>query len=424
MTNVVYLSKLLFRLRIEKSKAASLRLYITSEAYFSIKPPNSDVIETILFVVHEMPEAGVLQGLEGALISTVHALGAEAGTLGMTLSLSQTEEDVLRSILYTVVVLKSVRILWMNWNQCQHDVFFVDWSEMDSTASGEATSRANSLNWRSVLLSKEWLAMQTRRRVSPPMTVVMTLLLLQILGGWRVYIPKSRGYYWAYDAIVWWSSYGALFVINWIKYKIFGYNPTEKISKICTGVNMSLLVFQEEYYAHYVHGRDELDGLGKFSGSLTFCRIVCAAQFRDAYKKLSNTQHTLHHQDDPVSNKVILSKFIAAFIERALDGLNWVARERSLAETLLNIELMNTEGSNTSWMLYDASSTPSCFDVTWWGEEWTLITFEAMLFGCLSNAFNSSLTSALTTILTWQIGKNIRDWLSYKNLMKKINVQM
>ncbi|CAH1640419.1 unnamed protein product [Spodoptera littoralis] len=336
-TNYVYLRTMEIKLQIERDKASpsSLRVQVSVELSYASKSPLSESVTTTLKVVHVMPEAGVHRGLEiwggvlgclltlyamvqwrgvAAWFSTLHALAAEAGTLGLTLPLSNAEERIIMAFVYTAVSLKAVKVAWINFNQCRCDVFFLD----------------------------------------------------------------CQGYKWAVATIAWWSSYITLLSSRWVVDRALG-SPTAALAKICSSVGLSLLVFEEEHYAHYIHGRGTTSCV---SGGLR-----------------STTQ--------------------------ALDGLSWVASERTVFERLLNVELNTREAGNTSTLLYDPDeSTPSCFAVTWWGEEWSLATFEAMLFGSLMMATNEPLIAALVTLLVWQTMMRLRRGFGNRNQREKTDIQM
>ncbi|KAJ8717410.1 hypothetical protein PYW08_005809 [Mythimna loreyi] len=326
ITNTVYLRKLVIRLQIERDKSSpsSLRVHISVEPSYATKSPLSETIIMTLKVVHIMPEAGVHRGLEiwggvlgcfltlyamvqwrgvvrrgglyaavvpllmgavadtlyfSAWFSTLHALAAEAGTLGLTLPLSRAEERIIQAFVYTAVSLKAVKVAWFNFNQCRCDVFFLDWSEYNAPFKGAtATDRYNS--WRASTLAREWSGLQTTRRVSPGYTVTLTLLVLHFMSPWQAYLPPSQGYRWAVATIAWWASYITLLSTRWVANRILG-SPTAALPKICTSVGLSLLVFEEDYYAHYVHGRnDDSKELRSMAGPLATCRVVCAPQLR------------------------------------------------------------------------------------------------------------------------------------------------
>lgn len=71
---------------------------------------------------------------------------------------------------------------------------------------------------------------------------------------WQSVLPKSEGYKWTIATIAWWSSYVVVFLVQIIVEKLRG-SPPNKLQKTCTALEISMLVFQEELYAHYVHGR-------------------------------------------------------------------------------------------------------------------------------------------------------------------------
>ncbi|CAG9563821.1 unnamed protein product [Danaus chrysippus] len=94
---------------------------------------------------------------------------------------------------------------------------------------------------------------------------------------------------------------------------------------------------------------------------------------------------------------------------KALDSLSWVASERTVLERLLDIELTDREGGNTSILLYDDNvSIPSLLSTTWMGEECSLATFDAMVFGCILIASEQYLLAALLTAIVWKENVDVK----------------
>ncbi|CAH2089757.1 unnamed protein product [Euphydryas editha] len=462
-TDTIYLRHLFFQIRLDRNVAAisSLRLQMSIEAQYATKSPLTDIITTSISVKHEMPTAGVLRGLEicggvfcsfltlyalvqwrgvvkrgglvvvivplltssvadglyfAALFSTLHALAAEAGTLALTLPLSETEERVIKVVIYIVVCLKALKVLWINWNQCRCDIFFVDWSKYNLPTK-DLIIQSKSNNWKESFLAKEWMSIQTKRRVSPGFTATSTLLISHLLEPWYSNISKSQGYKWVIASIIWWSSYVILFCIKFLIDKL-NKSPSTGLTKICSDLELSLLVFQYEYYGHYVDGRNEdLTDFRPRTHALQTCRLLFSPQLRDVYKKLTTNGYLENHE----SNHALLSQFLCAFFERALDGLNWVASERTIFEKLLDVELVTREGGNTSVLLYDNDvTTPSYYTVTWWGEEWTLATFDCMLFSCVLMMTGHLVLATVVTLIMWQIMKSARSYFGSLNVKNKI----
>ncbi|CAH0696027.1 unnamed protein product [Spodoptera exigua] len=424
-TNYVFLRTMEMKLQIERDKASpsSLRVQVSVEVSYASKSPFSESIVTTLKVTHVMPEAGVHRGLEiwggvlGCLL-TLYAMVQWRGVVrrgGLYISVLPLMAAAISDTFYF-----AIKVAWFNFKQCRCDVFFLDWSEYNPPYKGAVTEKYS--NWRASTLAREWSRMQTMRRVSPGYTASLALLVLHLLEPWRSYLPPSQGYKWAVATIAWWSSYITLLSCRWGVDRILG-SPTTGLPKICSSVGLSLLVFEEEHYAHYIHGRnDDSKDLRSIAGPLAACRVVCAPQLRIVYKQLSLSIPALGETE---SRQSLLSRFLAAFFERALDGLSWVASERTVLERLLNVELNTREAGNTSTLLYDPDeSTPSCLAVTWWGEEWSLVTFEAMLFGSLMVATDEPLIAVLVTLLVWQVMMRLRRGLGNRNQREKTDIQM
>ncbi|CAG9563816.1 unnamed protein product [Danaus chrysippus] len=329
----------------------ALKVQLLVEIQYALKHPSYDTITTSIIVEHQTPDAGVTANLEisGAVLSSIfvvysllqcrgatrrgarhfiivplfcgfvadalyiatfisslHAFCSEAGTLSVTLPLSEDEEHLIRSMIYTVLTMK-------------------------------------------------------------------------FLNQYESYPSNSQGYKWVMATLVWWISYCCVSLVFILKEKFFTPNTT-RLSKLCINLEISLLVFQYEYHAHYVNGRnDDLD-IRSMSQTLPHCRLICSPHLRNAFVKLKNSSD----YTDGFTNHTLLSQFLGAFFERALDGLSWVASERTVLERLLDIELTEREGGNTSILLYDNNvSIPSLLSTTWMGEEWSLATFDAMVFGCI-----------------------------------------
>nr|XP_026495411.1 meckelin-like [Vanessa tameamea] len=372
----------------------------------------------LCFVVVPLLSSCIADGLYFAiLISAFHTLVAEAGTLALTLPLSQAEEQAIEAIVYSVICLKVLKVFWINWNQCRCDIFFIDWTKYNPPIR-DVFIQNKSKNWKEAILAKEWMSKQTKRRVSPGFTAVSTLLILHLLDQTSINLSKSQGYKWVIASVTWWSCYTILLCIRILIDK-FIKSSSIKLTKICSDLELSLLIFEHENYAHYVDGRNEdLIDFRPTVHALQTCRVVCSPQLRNVYKKLSNNGELDHN-----SNRALLSQFLSAFFERALDGLNWVASERTIFEKLFDVEFMEREGGSTSVLLYDGDvTTPSCFAVTWWGEEWTLATFDSMLFGCIVIMTGNSVLSALITLITWQIMKCTRDFFGNLNVKNKVGL--
>ncbi|XP_053615163.1 meckelin-like isoform X2 [Plodia interpunctella] len=470
VSTTVYLRTLIIKIMIQRDKSlsSSLRGQISAEVQYATKSI-SDTVTTVFRVEHDLPTAGIIRGLEiwGGILgvlstlyalvqwrgnvrrggflfslvpllggtvadalyfavwfSSLHALAAETGTLGMTLPLSRYEEHIIKSFVFSAVSLKFLRVTWMNWNQCRCDVFLLDWSEYNSPFGKDGVTIEQSNLWKVGTLAREWSSVQTKRRAHPGYTVTLALAILYFMSPWQTYLPKSKGYQWTLATIAWWTSYTSVLLVMFVADKTFG-SPAKTLPKVCSGLGVSLIVFQEDFYAHYVHGRnEESKEMRAMTGPLATCRVVVAPQLRAVYKQLSGPEAAITlGVNEPAHS--LLTQFLAAFFERALDGLNWVASERSVLERLLDVEMNARESGSTSCLLYDPDdNAASCFAVTWWGEEWALGTFDAMLFGAIVMAADETLTAAVVTLAVWKILKHLRTIFGNRNLRLKTKVDI
>jgi hypothetical protein len=74
------------------------------------------------------------------------------------------------------------------------------------------------------------------------------------MSSWEQYIQESQAYKWAVAGIAWWGAYAIVLVFRWTLDRTVG-SPPASIPRVCKEVGLSLLVFEEEHYVHYVHGR-------------------------------------------------------------------------------------------------------------------------------------------------------------------------
>nr|XP_032519930.1 uncharacterized protein LOC116772016 [Danaus plexippus plexippus] len=438
-------------LRIDRDvySEGALKVQLLLEIQYALKHPSSDTITTSIIVEHQMPDAGVTTNLEisGAVLSSIfvvyslvqwrgatrrganhfiivplfcgyladalyiatfisslHALCSEAGTLSVTLPLSKDEEHLIRSMIYAVLSMKFLKVLWIHWNQCRCEVIFIDWSQYNPL------ERAPSIKenyWKIDLLVSELMSMQTKRRVPPSYTVTITVFALYLLNQYESYPSNSQGYKWVMATLVWWIFYCCVSLVFILKEKFFTTNTT-RLGKLCINLEISLLVFQYEYYAHYVNGRNDDLEMRSISHTLPHCRLICSPHLRNAFVKLKNSSDYI----DGLANQTVLSQFLGAFFERALDGLSWVANERTVLERLLDIELTEREGGNTSILLYDNNvSIPSLFSTTCRKNIYK--KKKKMVFGCILIASEQYLLAALLTAVVWRIKKCMRMFFSY-----------
>ncbi|XP_048483890.1 uncharacterized protein LOC105391396 [Plutella xylostella] len=467
ITSTVYLRIFTVFLKVqrEKTKSGGMVVSVSVEAQYASKSPVSTSVPVSFRVHCDLPPAGVLRGLEiwggvfgaflavyaviqwrgavkrgalyisllpimtgciadalyfAALFSSLHTAAAEAGAPG--LPLSRGEEHTVAAFIYAAISLKIVKVAWVNWKQCNCDIFFLDWSEYNPQTKVSPVLEKSSA-WKTAMVAREWSLMQARRRVHPGFTVALTLILIHLTSPWLAALPPSAACRWALHSACWWAGYLLLAGARWLSDRLMT-SPAATLPRLCEGLGVSVLVFQEELYAHYVHGRnDDSPDARALAGPLSSCRVVCAPQFRTVYKQLSVSGPS--YLGDNEARRALLSRFLAAFFERALDGMRWVGCERSLLERLLDVEVTSREAGATSVLLYDPQdNTASCFMMTWWGEEWSLVTLDAALLGVALVSGGEPLLAGLVVLCAWQVSSRLRHWLGCRNVKKKTDVHI
>lgn len=102
-----------------------------------------------------------------------------------------------------------------------------------------------------------WLLSSFIKKVYHLGRSLLAMQPLQFISPWQQHVPSSHSYKWALPSVAWWLAYCLLLLGRWLRDKLFG-APSAVLPRLCSAAGVSLLVFQEENYAHYVHGRLEI----------------------------------------------------------------------------------------------------------------------------------------------------------------------
>lgn len=78
-----------------------------------------------------------------------------------------------------------VEIVRLIWKQTTIDIFLVDWEKprilSNQKPSGiTATQKQTVSIWRSYFVANEWAEIQTKRKISFPLQLLLTILLLKV----------------------------------------------------------------------------------------------------------------------------------------------------------------------------------------------------------------------------------------------------
>uniref|UniRef100_A0A2S2RB76 Meckelin n=1 Tax=Sipha flava TaxID=143950 RepID=A0A2S2RB76_9HEMI len=110
---------------------------------------------------------------------------------------SQDLEAVVNRYVVVAFLLKIVELVRLIWKQTSIDIFLVDWEKPrilpNQKQIGTMTTQKQTVSiWRSYFVANEWAEIQTKRKISLPMQLVFTVLLLKIYGleNWAAAEPE------------------------------------------------------------------------------------------------------------------------------------------------------------------------------------------------------------------------------------------
>uniref|UniRef100_A0A8D8X0C7 Meckelin n=1 Tax=Cacopsylla melanoneura TaxID=428564 RepID=A0A8D8X0C7_9HEMI len=267
-------------------------------------------------------------------------------------------------------------------------------------------------------------------------------------------------------------TYVLVYLTQWLLligvYENFIKNGIHQFVDLCSVANVSVFILTMENYGFYIHGRsahgfadtdmesmatqmlrEEEDlvghrGLLPGTEQQTF-EMSVPRQLRSYYKRvmapLSMSQHPnsqagagsmtaalkmkslmgggggggvdINRSVQAYNN---MNRFLAAFLEHALKDLDYHVKDKMFVEALLDIEFSDAAADKGVFYIDNGHSFDS---VLFYGAEFSLFSFELMLFTSVLIWFDNSLTAGLVTIFVAKIIAYIRDLGGKSNLAKK-----
>ncbi|XP_077294950.1 meckelin [Arctopsyche grandis] len=286
----------------------------------------------------------------------------------------------------------------------------------------------------------------------------------------------SPAYQLAASGLIFLSLYSIQLMLSLFLYERYIKNAILDFMDVCSIANVSLLILDAPLHGYYLHGRSihatcETDARGLQPGlPYRAFSIRCTPDFRLYFSRLSTHmvingvkwqwQHHMSTADDrpnldssataglnsarkssgrssrredsdmagnglpSVINHreqaaKLINKFLTAFLDHALEDLDYEVREKHFLERIFDIELMD-EGNYKTLFLYNTSGDSQSFQRTiWYGQEWTLVTFDLYLFCLVQITTGSYVVAALVTAVVWKFLEMCRQYAGKKNLAKK-----
>ncbi|KAJ9575177.1 hypothetical protein L9F63_025870, partial [Diploptera punctata] len=392
--------------------------------------------------------------------------------------LSTHQQDVvIRNYIIAAFSLKIVEIIYMISRQVSIDIFFIDWERPrarsstihpQSQALPENTEQPVSI-WRTYFVANEWNEIQAKRKTSLIFQLLVTVFFLKVVGieNWAVADPDLHTSTPEYmndspPSLICRFAVGlcvflTVYLVQWIFfmaiYERYIKNFIQEFADICSMANVSVFILALENFGFYIHGRsahgfadtdmqtmlgqlqrEEEDlcghrGLLPGSDQQTF-QMAIPMQLRSYYRKVMaplssrlsmagagglRNKMMSGNMDRSIQAYHNMNKFLAAFLEHALKDLDYDVREKTFVESLLDIEFTEIFEKG---ILY-SDSGHSFDNVLFYGNEFTLVTFDIILFSFVEILFHDFLLAAVVTAFCAQILVIIRKVGGKRNLAKK-----
>ncbi|XP_063221567.1 meckelin isoform X2 [Bacillus rossius redtenbacheri] len=379
------------------------------------------------------------------------------------------QERLVASYVVSAFVLKAVAVAHLVWRQVTVDIFLLDWER--PRAGGSVSV------WRTCLVANEWNEIQTSRRVSPALQLLCTVFLLEVVGlkFWATPDPElhlsppahvqqnmptlSVTCRFAVGILV----YLFVYILQWLFavgiYERYIKNELYSFVDICSMANISVFIMAWENYGFYIHGRsphgfadtdlqtvlrqlrrEEEDlcghrGLLPGSDHQTF-EMALPARLRQLYsqavspltqmsqvsKRLSLTaaggqraRMASSDLDIAVQTYRSVNKFLTAYLEHALKDIDYEVTEKTFMESLMDIEFTENAGKG----MFYIDNGHSFGKVIFYGNEFTLATFELILFSFVDIMFQNFLLAAIVVAVVGKTVALVRKVCGKKNLAKK-----
>ncbi|CAH8598091.1 unnamed protein product [Schistosoma curassoni] len=320
--------------------------------------------------------------------------------------------------------------------------------------------------WRIIYVANEWNEIQTYRKTSCLITIACVLILMQVIGlenlassdaksnvvlnSYEYQSPQSR----IFRIALILSIFSVIGIIQWLfsitLWERCFSDKLRSFADLCSVANVSVFLFAQSNFGYYIHGhsptgRSDVDlggitqmlsienegiapkrGITPDSNDHTY-RMALPSGLRQTFNRLytpllnltlNTDKYGKHASPQAITNEVYhnINRYLKRFISRDdPDGLRYRIVRRKAFEDILDGEFDDT----TFEGLFYIDDGNSFGDTLYYGNEWLLFTFDALLF-CLVDLLSQNLIlSAFFVILIGSIFTLLRDDLGRRNTARK-----
>ncbi|KAJ3100774.1 Meckelin [Phlyctochytrium planicorne] len=178
--------------------------------------------------------------------------------------------SMLSILLYTSLAAQSIHVLARLRQQCNVDVFFLDWEK----SKGKLLMNGNELSpsaapvsvWRSIFMANQWNSLQTYRRINAALLLICMFFVLDGLSIKYAATPqpnasnmkpgnRSPVLLFAVDFLIWLLVVVVQASFRYLIYDRFYRDKLLQYADLLSVANVSLIMFDERCHGYYIHGR-------------------------------------------------------------------------------------------------------------------------------------------------------------------------
>ncbi|XP_001979408.3 meckelin [Drosophila erecta] len=323
-------------------------------------------------------------------------------TVLMLLLLQASNPRMLKILLYTAFMLQFLFLGIQLWRSSQLELFLIDWERPRSSCEGQrlnldSSSLCSSVRtfvaessvsaWRVLFTANAWIRLSVTQKFSTLGQVFV------VIAGYQFLESFTRGDIFLRCCLIA-AAYLLTYLLQIIGHQLFVANPLQKFIDLCSLANISLFSLTEPGFGYYIHGRsphgfadtDMSSMILQLQRTQTMCgrRGLLMDSDKQAYvilpprnlhiylerlllpfqRSLTGTlSQTMLYQKDIIPSidgqiertsiaYASVNRFFCAFIDHAIKDMDYIIKEKSFVEQLLNCEIDNyiTENRGTFYI--------------------------------------------------------------------------
>ncbi|GFN86065.1 meckelin [Plakobranchus ocellatus] len=375
------------------------------------------------------------------------------------------------ALLHMIVMQCSADIFMVDWERPKGQPP-VPHSTTTGGGTGDGASSPKRLKssvsiWRTYFVANEWNEIQTKRKINRVLQIFMVIFFLVVVGFEDTAtkdpngeVNKGSDVYKAEQSPMFRMALGAtvylLVAVVQVIFFVFIYerfisDDIREFVDLCSMSNISVFVMANGEFGYYIHGRsvhgrsdvgmremcdmikrEEEDlvgqrGLVPNTEPQTFLMalpkrlrqkyetVYMPVQLENASAATRGEQARLAGRDKSIDAYGTLNRFFCAFIDHSLRDIDYVVKEKTFLEKILDTEFLELADKG----IFYNDNGHSFDNVLFYGNEMMLIIFDTLFFCVVDYIFTDYVLAGILTYLITELICLIRDIGGKKNLAKK-----